>query len=234
MCTLLWLAPLAASDGLVVSSVPTTEIHLGSNYSARCEPFSWLDFTLVVTDALENTNLIFEIESLEPNYNPTALSVHLWDEGVPTERSSEHADYYGTGKLWGVGMNNECFTTGITTVGILCGAEPTSFRLYGIAVEAPLELDNATAGEVCVNEWVYHYFNVNASTEGKNLRFNVSKSVGAMTLVTQHLEAPLKVVPPYLSFIETEESATMALCNVEMGRMYLGLSGDDSSYGCAK
>jgi hypothetical protein len=126
------------------------------------------------------------------------------------------------------------FQLGVTTLGIRCGPEAVSFRVIALLVHAPLELAAPVHGEVCANEWVYHYYSVNASDVGKHLQFNVSKTAGSMTVVTQHLSSPLKVVPPYASLSESLATATLPMCNIEYGRMYLGIRGEESSSGCAK
>jgi hypothetical protein len=129
---------------------------------------------------------------------------------------------------------SQCFQTGTTTLGIRCGPEPVSFRVIVLVVYAPLNLAASTHGEVCRNEWVYHYYSVDSTDVGKHLLFNVSKSEGSMTVVTQHLSGPTKVVPPYTRMTEADKTVAVPTCNIEYGRMYMGIRGEEAASGCAK
>ena len=62
----------------------------------------------------------------------------------------------------------QCFTLGTTTLGVRCGPQPVNFSMTVVAVQAPLSLNVSEAGEVCGNEWVYHYYDVNATDAGKH------------------------------------------------------------------
>merc|ERR1719197_2347410 len=101
---------------------------------------------------------------------------------------------------------------------------------------AELSLTEIQVGEVCPGEWIYHYFDTAKYTDGaahygpgRHVHFNVKKpgNEGAAIAVTRHLAAPLKTAPPYvfMDYSVDAANATIDLCNVEAGKMYLGLLG---------
>jgi len=150
--------------------------------------------------------------------------------------------------VWAVGMNNECFVVGTVTLGVRCSAAASvSFRVKVVVVQASIEpstagtTDKSLKGEVCPGEWVYHYVDtakIGAGHfgAGHHLRFTLSKDAneGAAIAMTRHLSAPLKTVPPYVSFeySTVAASAPIELCNVESGLQYLGVRGAESDGGC--
>ena len=83
-----------------------------------------------ITEDLTGYNLLFEVEDVGTAYNPTGLSVSLWNayEGdgqyeapIPMDRHAEHKTTRATGKIWAVGMNNNCFSLGEARLAIQCG-----------------------------------------------------------------------------------------------------------------
>ena len=68
------------------------------------------------------------------------------------------------------------------------------------------------------------------------MRYTVTKPAadGAAIAITRHLKAPLKVTPPYvaLEYSNRAVAASIDLCDIEAGRMYLGIRGVENEAGC--
>ena len=75
---------LAINDGRVVYELTVSE-----PIGASCTPGAWVDFELTVTEALEGSNLMFEVEDKGEANNPEALYVALWEGAVPSGRTAE-------------------------------------------------------------------------------------------------------------------------------------------------
>ena len=97
------------------------------------------------------------------------------------------------------------------------------------------------AKQVCPGEWVYHYIDtadLGAGHYGANhhLRYTITKPAadGAAVAITRHLKAPLKVTPPYvaLEYSSQAVTASIEICDVEPGPMYIGIRGVDNEAGC--
>ena len=142
-----------------------------------------------ITEDLTGYNLLFEVEDVGTAYNPTGLSVSLWNayEGdgqyeapIPMDRHAEHKTTRATGKIWAVGMNNNCFSLGEARLAIQCGPTPMNYVVHVIPVSAELFLGTTLHGEVCPGEWVYHFIDpglIGAGHygSGHHLHFNIHK-----------------------------------------------------------
>ena len=115
-----------------------------------CTPNSWVDYQFPVTEALKDTNLMFEVEDKGASYNPEALMVAIWEYAVPSDRAAEHRTERAAGKVWAVGMNNECFVIGTVTLGIRCSAAASvNFKVKVVVVQASVTPGAAAlSGEV--------------------------------------------------------------------------------------
>ena len=235
-------AAAAAAAGAVAQAW-VHQITVGTEVSGSCTPGAWVDYELVVDEAMADSNLMFEVHDLGTSYNPEALMVAIWEGAVPSDRVAEHRTERASGKVWAVGMNNECFAIGTVTLGVRCNDHVSvNFKVKVVSRVAPVTVmgqAGAIIGEVrvasrllillggggsregavattvprdaapsrpqvCPGEWVYHY--VNTSALGiygsvKHLRYRVDKDAGegAGVVLTRHLAAPLKTVPPYVS-----------------------------------
>ena len=114
-----------------------------------------------------------------------------------------------------------------------------TYTVKVIVIPAELSTGASATGEVCPNEWVYHYIDTAASGHhgaGKHLKFDITKAAeeGASVAVTRHLAPPLKLVPPYVSldYSQSSVTSTIEMCDVEEGKQYLGLLGQSSAGGC--
>ena len=94
---------------LAAESAPSHHLEVGKYHQATCSPNAWVDFNLNVTVTLADSNILFEVEDLGTDFNPTLLSVVLWEGTdvvpVPIDRTGEHRTDRATGKVWAVGMN---------------------------------------------------------------------------------------------------------------------------------
>ena len=141
-------APLLALGATVVDSHKNL-IALNEHVSGACTPNAWIDYVLNVTEEMADTNLLFEVKSLDEPYDPEALFVAIWEGDVPTDRHAEHYTAVGTSKVWAVGMNNECFVVGEVTLGVKCSAHGSAnFEVYTVVVPAQLDLNGTVVGEV--------------------------------------------------------------------------------------
>ena len=98
----------------------------------------------MVTDDVLDSNLIFEVEDLGPDYNPHAISIHLYEsEIVPADRHTEFRADTSTGKLWTISLSQPTvqrdLAAGLVTLGVQCGVSPVSFRAIVHTVEAALD-----------------------------------------------------------------------------------------------
>jgi hypothetical protein len=231
-------------NGRALASSADTHVKslsMGKTEPGNCAPNAWVDYKFEVTEAMAETNLIFEVEDKGDSYNPQALMVAIWEDGVPSDRAAEHRTEYAAGKVWAVGMNNECFVVGTITLGVRCSAAAAvNFEVKVVVVEAKVVVGTSLEGEVCPGEWVYHYVNTTELANshygaGRHLRYILSKKAdeGGGIALSRHLAAPLKTVPPYVSFEYSTEpvNGSIELCNVEEGRQYLGIRGVTTNEG---
>ena len=98
-------APLLALGATVVDSHKNL-IALNEHVSGACTPNAWIDYVLNVTEEMADTNLLFEVKSLDEPYDPEALFVAIWEGDVPTDRHAEHYTAVGTSKVWADGNKN--------------------------------------------------------------------------------------------------------------------------------
>ena len=141
-----------------LAAAATSHIHqltVGETKEGSCTPNAWVDYVFEVDAAMTDTNLIFEVEDKGDSYNPEALMVAIWEYGVPSDRAAEHRTLRASGKVWAVGMNNECFVVGNITLGIRCSPfAAVDFKVKVVVVQAsispstPGTTDNAVIGEV--------------------------------------------------------------------------------------
>ena len=153
-------APLAATER-ELSAAPATHVHtltVGQVKTGSCTPNSWVDYQFAVTETMKDTNLMFEVEDQGTSYNPEAIMIAIWEYAVPSDRAAEHRTERAAGKVWAVGMNNECFVVGTVTLGIRCSAAaPVSFKVKVVVVQASIvpsttgTTDKALQGEVRAN-----------------------------------------------------------------------------------
>ena len=155
-------APLAATSAAADKHVFSLTVGNGTpgdytpNYvSGSCTPNSWVDYQFNVTKEMADTNLMFEVEDLGDSYNPEALMIAIWEYAVPSDRAAEHRTERAAGKVWAVGMNNECFVVGTVTLGVRCSAAAAvSFKVKVVVVQASIEpstagtTDKSLKGEV--------------------------------------------------------------------------------------
>jgi hypothetical protein len=150
-------APLTAAERQLVAATPS-HVHtltVGQQLTGqRCMPNAWVDYQFVVDEALKDTNLMFEVEDTGDSYNPEALMVAIWESTVPSDRAAEHRTLRAAGKVWAVGMNNECFVIGTVTLGVRCSAAAAvDFKVKVVVVQASVTIttstaDNSLSGEV--------------------------------------------------------------------------------------
>ena len=141
-----------------LAAAATSHIHqltVGETTHGSCTPNAWVDYVLEVDAAMADTNLIFEVEDKGDSYNPEALMVAIWEYAVPSDRAAEHRTERASGKVWAVGMNNECFVVGNITLGIRCSPfAAVDFKVKVVVVQAsispspPNTTDNSLVGEV--------------------------------------------------------------------------------------
>ena len=88
---------------------------------------------------------------------------------------------------------------------------------------------------------MYHYIDTASLGAGHygvghHVRYTITKPAadGAAIAITRHLKAPLKITPPYvaLEYSSQAVAASIEICDVEPGPMYLGIRGVDSEAGC--
>ena len=101
-------AVVRAADTVVAADAHVTEVVVGQHLTSHCEPYAWSDYTLQVDTNLTDYNLLFEVEDITTAFNPTGLSIALWEDEVPIDRAAEHRSDRANGKIWAVGMNNNC------------------------------------------------------------------------------------------------------------------------------
>ena len=144
-----------AAAAAAAGAVAQTWVHqltVGTEVSGSCTPGAWVDYELVVDEAMANSNLMFEVHDLGTSYNPEALMVAIWEAAVPSDRAAEHRTERATGKVWAVGMNNECFVIGTVTLGVRCSDHVSvNFKVKVVMTLAPVTVmgqAGAITGEV--------------------------------------------------------------------------------------
>ena len=144
----------ALVEGRQLAAAATKHVHqlaLGDEKHGSCTPNAWVDYVLEVDAAMTDTNLIFEVEDKGDSYNPEALMVAIWEYAVPSDRAAEHRTERASGKVWAVGMNNECFVVGNITLGIRCSPfAAVDFKVKVVVVQASISPGEANflEGEV--------------------------------------------------------------------------------------
>lgn len=144
-------AAAAAAAGAVAQAW-VHQITVGTEVSGSCTPGAWVDYELVVDEAMADSNLMFEVHDLGTSYNPEALMVAIWEGAVPSDRAAEHRTERASGKVWAVGMNNECFVIGTVTLGVRCSDHVSvNFKVKVVSTVAPVTVmgqAGAIIGEV--------------------------------------------------------------------------------------
>ena len=129
-------------QGRQLAAAATKHVHpltIGEVKHGSCTPNAWVDYVLEVDAALADTNLIFEVEDKGDSYNPEALMVAIWEYAVPSDRAAEHRTERASGKVWAVGMNNECFVVGNITLGVRCSPfAAVDFKVKVVVVQASI------------------------------------------------------------------------------------------------
>ena len=139
-----------ASASSVASDAHITRINVGDHITSACAPNAWSDYVLNVTQEMTAFNLLFEVENTDAPYNPTGMMAAIWTGSPPSSRQAEHRVDRATGKVWALGMNNNCFSLGDITLGVKCGPIAMNYVLHVINVSAILEPNVVTQGEVRV------------------------------------------------------------------------------------
>ena len=85
-----------------------TQVYVGQHIESSCTPGAWSDYVITIDESLMTYNLLFEVEDIGTPMNPDGLFVALWEEAVPIDRAAEHFADSANGKIWAVGMNNNC------------------------------------------------------------------------------------------------------------------------------
>ena len=129
-------------QGRQLAAAATKHVHpltIGEVKHGSCTPNAWVDYVLEVDAAMTDTNLIFEVEDKGDSYNPEALMVAIWEYAVPSDRAAEHRTERAAGKVWAVGMNNECFVVGNITLGVRCSpVAAVDFKVKVVVVQASI------------------------------------------------------------------------------------------------
>ena len=139
-------------EGRQLAAAATKHVHqltIGEVKHGSCTPNAWVDYVLEVDAAMTDTNLIFEVEDKGDSYNPEALMVAIWEYAVPSDRAAEHRTERASGKVWAVGMNNECFVVGNITLGVRCSPfAAVDFKVKVVVVQASISPGTWLEGEV--------------------------------------------------------------------------------------
>ena len=138
----------ASAPPSVASDAHIQRITVGSHLVSSCAPNAWSDYVMNVTDDMTSFNLLYEIENTDTPYNPTGMMAAIWSGVAPSNRQAEHRVDRATGKIWALGMNNNCFNLGDITLGIRCGQIAMNYILHVVNVSAILEPNILIQGEV--------------------------------------------------------------------------------------
>jgi len=159
-------------------------LHDHEDHYAVCEPHSWVDFKFVIEDAkLNNSNMVFEVKDLMERDDPQAISLHVWPGAIDYETRESDAKLTSTtaaGRVYSVSQNHIdlkfngvscseryltsgekaliCFGENTYYAGVQCGTEKTRFSIMALLVKAEVHAGAHEAGEVCPNEWSYHFY----------------------------------------------------------------------------
>jgi hypothetical protein len=221
-------------------------------YYDMCEPYGYIDYQFEVTHDMADQNLVLEVEDLGSSDNPESLSTYLYFGSIPLDRKTERYKDVSSDGLWTNAISQHDLQEGTYFLSVRCGPELVHYRVLTQLIQAHIA-DGATVhGEICPGDWVYHYYpyvpeivgNGTVSDTGgghgrrlqshgidhQNLRFTVKLHSGDLFYLTRHNYPPIKLIPPFRATAAEEQFATgeytaVELCNVEVGRHYLGLRG---------
>ena len=197
---------------------------------ASCEPYEWVDFGIKLNDHDRVNNIVFEVQDLSTNgMNPQSLSVHLFTDEIPVNRLTENRVDASSSAMYAVfktflSLNQMTDQNGIPVQNIFlsvrCGPNPSRFRVIGEHVEAHLESARFTRGEICSENWVYHYItlpgNVNGTTS-LDIRMIVYEGYIDYTVLVSH--PPVRIAPPY-GEAWSGHAADVMICEAEAGMTY--------------
>ena len=161
--------------GVVYQTLALNAFERGS-----CDAYSWKDFefTISAKQEIEKDNLIFQVELLDRDQpNNDAISIHLFDEFIPFNRHTEEVARVPTNGLWTISLSSLDVTGGTYYLSVQCGPLSQRFRTMVVEVQGALKsVSDEVDGEVCPEEWVYHY--VNVSREGTSVRRRRRRQLG--------------------------------------------------------
>ena len=216
------------------SSVLSQELELDHSYRSSCKANGWTDFSLVVTEDMVETNLLFEATlNREYRSNPNSVTLMLFEKEIPKDRKShwevEKASPNGVISLaLSSARTADVFVPGDTVyMSIRCGPEPVQFKVLAVAVDPILHLEKPHHAEVCKDEWLYFHFDMpddHHTIVGGFLRFEIEKFEGSASFIARQSERPLDY--PFTDMKNDIEVTYVDVCAAESGeRVYLGVKG---------
>jgi hypothetical protein len=177
---------------------------------------------------------LFEVEDKGANDNPSALSIHLFENDISDERATEHREEYSSEGIYSIAVSYHDLHPGNFYLSVKCGSEAVpQFTIIAMLVPAALDQGTTYHGEVCPGEWIYHYYKHENPTQGTNyhVEFQITKSKGDFFYLTRHEQPPIKLIPPYSHMNSSTVDAYAQVCNIEAGKHYIGIRG---GHHCAK
>ena len=181
---------------------------------------------------------------LSRGLNPESISVHLFTNSIPVDRTTENRAEYSSSRIYAV-FKTFLSLSEMTTadgsplemvfVSIRCGASSSRFKLLGEHVTAHLYDDHSVRGEVCAGNWVFHYIDM-PSTANSSATLDVAltayEGIADFTVLVSH--PPVRIAPPYGHAGENVQAADVLICEAEAGeRYYIGVQASEASQGCA-
>ena len=136
-----------------------------------CKAGGWWDSYVDVTQDNLRNNLLFEMEDLGHTGALDAVSVYMWADSIPLSRKSQFFTTRSYDDIYSLAVSMHEFEpfldyyTGTVRFffGVLCGERDTSFEAFVSFVHSKLDTHHVAHGEVCPNEWVYHYLPIDTA-----------------------------------------------------------------------
>ncbi|KAK3262971.1 hypothetical protein CYMTET_28204 [Cymbomonas tetramitiformis] len=209
-------------------------IRMAEYFTSIIEPFEYVDFSLIIPPAQENSNLVVEVEDLSGVLNPTSLSLYLYTEGdIPGDRSTAYSDNWSNSGRFVVVYNMWDLRAGVYFISLSAGHAEIKYRLVARSVPAEFETGDVIRGTVCDRDFIYHYTEISdEEAENYYLQYYVTLHSGEVYYVTREDEPPLTLIPPYVHLNlhndhnATQAQSTLNVCLLEGGkRQYLALHG---------
>jgi len=230
------------------------DIHPALYKYKTCQPGGWEDLKLHLTPEERRNNLVFEVEDLNAANNPDSLEVKLFLGNLPSDRSTQYTASTPSNRIYSVALNYielKFSTTNDFFLSVRCKDESVRFRAIAHVIHAALAIHVHHHGEVCPNQWSYHYIDNTggASSDGGHRRAGSSGTTETVT--GKHLRVKLQVFsgniylmamryhyPPgfnsqnawteIVSSANFTNSLHMELCNPGADYLYVGIYGGDS------